>query len=272
MTVNYDEGSKWEGYKATDHITVGGLQINSLKRSFDYTISNFEFGCETYATGEFKSQLANGVLSMSRNKLAFSQQLTNKNITSDNIFAMCLRTGGGILTIGGFDSKIHKKFSTIQYALMLPSKQNYFTVKVENIQFTTRNVSIPSISLKNINILIGSVNNGTGAILDSGTSDIFLPISFKSTFVLAVKTFTGVDLSQIATNSGFKLTQKQYTKLPDIVFKLKGKTKNVIDIIIPYMDYIIYDLAKKEYRLKIYFTLQDGAIFGIYYIIFYYFY
>jgi hypothetical protein len=270
LSVNYDEGSKWEGYKASDNIMVGGLKINSVDKAKDYTISNFEFGCQQSNTGEFKSQLANGVLSMSRDNASLPKQLRKKNITKNNLFAMCMRSGGGILTIGGVDSKINKKNSFVEYVVMTPSKDNYYTVKVQDISFRSKNTSMPVISLRNQNKNLDFVNNGTGAILDSATSDIFLPMAYKVVFNTAIKKFTGKNLNELATNKGFSLTPEQYGSLPDIIIKLQGKTKDSVDITIPYFDYIIFDSIKDIYKLKVYFKLQNGAILGMYYIFHHY--
>ena len=56
-------------------------------------------------------------MGMSNAEDTLPNQLYSQKITSTKIFALCYRVGGGIMTLGGVDQRIHSK-KTIAYAKM----------------------------------------------------------------------------------------------------------------------------------------------------------
>lgn len=138
MSMSYQEGSRWRAFEAIDQCYVGGphgqplpnitegaeeeetdsdeedgldpLHANSL--SFDLA-----FGCQTLLTGLFRTQLADGIMGMDEDKHSFWQQLYAAKKTETGTFALCFgrsptadRAGSeaGALTLGGFDTRLHK--------------------------------------------------------------------------------------------------------------------------------------------------------------------
>ncbi len=58
---------------------------------------------------------------MSINADTLPWQLQKSGITGTKIFALCFRVGGGIMTLGGVDPRIHKSPNIINYAKMTAS-------------------------------------------------------------------------------------------------------------------------------------------------------
>ena len=64
---------------------------------------------------------------------------------------------------------------------------------------------------------------GKGAILDSGTTDTYLPKAIARDFKERFKTLTGIDYSE----DDVVLTAQQIAKLPDLAFKFKTATGTI---------------------------------------------
>jgi hypothetical protein len=104
---SYTDGSSWEGYVVKDNVYLGGLSAKDTFMANRYDF-NFSFICETQETEIFQKQLANGVLGLSRSIDTLPMMLRLKRVTNTPSFALCFRIGGGIMTIGGVDNRLHK--------------------------------------------------------------------------------------------------------------------------------------------------------------------
>ena len=82
----------------TDKLWVGGISQSLVPRADAYAM-DFEFGCQTSATGLFVTQLADGIIGMSNGPDTLPAQLKTKQVTSSGVFALCFRIGGGIMNI-----------------------------------------------------------------------------------------------------------------------------------------------------------------------------
>ena len=74
-----------------------------------------------------------------------------------------------------------------------------------------------------------------GTILDSGTTDTYLPSTISAQFSAAFKAVAGVAF--FTGNS--KLSAKQLAKLPTIVFSLESTTNgSTVEVAMPYSSYV----------------------------------
>ena len=103
---SYSEGSSWRAYKVVDKLWVGGIGKETVPTGNKYSI-DFMFGCQTSETGLFRTQLADGIMGMAMAVDTLPGQLVEQKVATSNIFAMCFRVGGGIMTLGGVDQRIH---------------------------------------------------------------------------------------------------------------------------------------------------------------------
>ena len=113
ISQSYSEGSSWKGYLVQDKFYVGSSNTNTNavtpSSPFNTLLSvDFQFACQTYETGLFRTQLADGIMGMSISEDTLPAQLMKQKVTNTRIFALCYRVGGGIMTLGGVSILVYK--------------------------------------------------------------------------------------------------------------------------------------------------------------------
>lgn len=98
-----------------------------------------------------------------------------------------------------------------------------------------------------------------GTIVDSGTTDTYLPSSMASVFKKKFKELTGIDYS----NGNIALDAATIAKLPNIVFTLTdakddGTTFNVIMMWSSYTE----SVDGGKFAFRVYLTEANGAVLG----------
>lgn len=254
LSQSYSEGSSWHAYKVEDKLWVGGLSRDLIPKGDDYKV-DFMFGCQTSETGLFKTQLADGIMGMSMSPDTLPVQLKTKGVVAANIFALCFRVGGGIMTLGGVDQRIHSK-SGIDYAKSLHST-GWFTVNLLDIVFTNPEGKGSKLYRDSLGIDKSKLNTGKGIIVDSGTTDSYLPSSIATVFKSKFKDITGIDF----TAKNFELTAAQISLLPNVVFVLEGSDGKPFDVAMPWSNYLD-PVGGGKYTARVYLTEGSGAVLG----------
>ena len=284
---SYTEGSSWKAFKVRDKLWVGSINPTLVPNAQNYTM-DFEFGCQTSETGLFESQLADGIMGLSNSPDTLPKQLKEKKITATNLFALCFRIGGGIMTLGGVDTRIHSK-RTVSYAAMVdPGRQGWFGVNLVSVLMRPTNmlrVPLIPISPNNSYFLVpppGAAPGAAvgGAIVDSGTTDTYLPAAAAADFkALLKKASNGLDFKE----KGWLLKKEDLRRLPTIVFRLQGigegaaaaaaaasaaaaanqsftfPPSTTIDIVMPWNNYLD-NVGEDLYNVRIGFTEAPGAV------------
>ena len=261
----YSEGSSWHAYRVKDKLWAGGQSHTSLMSAADWSI-DFQFGCEDSETGLFRTQHVDGIMGMSAAEDTLPHQLVAQKVTSTRVFALCFSLGGGIMTLGGVDTSIHTlPDEQIQFAKLIKSK-GWFTVNLLDVYLRPATVasstdgksSSGSVSLgASVEILNGN-NNNKGVIVDSGTTDTYLPSSVKKSFEDIFKKMTN---GMTYSNNNLALKKAQYESLPTIIFKLEGMDNNPVEIECPPSSYA-ENLGGGKYAFRIYLTEAQGAVLG----------
>jgi hypothetical protein len=254
LSQSYSEGSSWHAYKVEDKLWVGGLSRSEIPKGNDYQV-DFNFGCQTSETGLFKTQLADGIMGMSMSPDTLPVQLKSKGVVAVNIFALCYRVGGGIMTIGGVDQRIHSK-SGIDYAKSLHNS-GWFTVKLLDVVFTNPDGRGSKIYRNSLGIDTSKLNTGKGIIVDSGTTDTYLPSSLATVFKSKFKDITGLDFSA----KDYLLTVAQIALLPNLIFVFEGTDGKPFDISMPWSSYMDA-VGGGKYTARVYLTEGSGAVLG----------
>ena len=150
----YQEQSSSKGLLLTD--------ILSLNNIGNY---RFGFGCETEETGAIYNQNADGVVGFGNNPSSIINQLVLQDAIA-NSFSLCVGGfgGGGAIFLG--DDSVPAA-ENMQYAAMQedPRHPEFYSVKMESIQLGT-NV---------LNVSPQTYQQGYGAVVDSGTTFLYLP-------------------------------------------------------------------------------------------------
>ena len=252
---------------------MGGEGINDKQLGSTYDTINFQFGCQESETGLFRTQHVDGIMGMSASDDTLPFQLHSQKITKSKIFAMCFSIGGGILTLGGVNQLIHNKNENVKYAALVKSK-GWFTVKLLDIFMRPSSSSRHHKLMKTENKIsyesegesyalsiesnIPDLNGRKGVIVDSGTTDTYLPSSIKASFEKLFKKLSdGITYS----NNNIILNQHQYDSLPIIIYRLEGVDGKHVHIENHPSSYA-ESLGNGNYAFRLYLSEVSGAVLG----------
>lgn len=274
IAQSYSEGSSWTAYRVRDKLWVGGIKP-SLAPGADAYAMDFEFGCQTSEKGLFVTQLADGIMGMSNGADTLPAQLLANKVTQSRIFALCFRIGGGIMTLGGVDARIHTKKNVAYAALVDTANTGWFGVNVRNVYL--RPAGSASGALEPIAPNVAYLLGKPSAVVDSGTTDTYLPASVAAQFAAALKKVTdGLDFKA----KEWKLTKAQLSQLPSIVFRLQATGPvaeaavaqqgnnsaiptygpgTVVDVVMPWTSYLD-NVGDNLYSARIGFTEARGSV------------
>lgn len=258
---SYSEGSSWQAYKVRDVVWIGGEQPNQMPHAAKYSI-NFEFGCQSSETGLFRTQHVDGIMGFSSQPDTLPHQLVAQRITSTKLFAMCFRNGGGALSLGGFDPSLHRQ-TEVKYANLVKSS-GWFTVKLLDIFLKDPRTG----TMRSIGENPAKYNGGKGVIVDSGTTDTYLPSSVRNAFQ---SMFNSMSRGVRYSNNKISLTEDKLLDLPTVVYRIAGKTTEYVDIHCPPTSYAesLRDKSSPStvntatsYAFRIYLTEGSGTVLG----------
>lgn len=260
FSQSYTEGSSWNAYKIRDVFWIGGERYDMLNDPLKWSI-NFTFGCQSSETGLFRTQMENGIMGISADSNTLPYVLYDKKLISTNLFSLCLLHNGGVMSIGSINHNLN--LSPIQYAT-LTHKSGYFTVALETIYFKKPNDN-GDFTLRDLGEPKTKFNSGKGIIVDSGTTDSYLPSSISSSFRKIFHELTGLTFS----NTAIELTIEKLHQLPIFVFRLRASTTNsnndnkFIDVEFPPQHYMEpVPNQKGRYTMRLYLTEGNGGVIG----------
>lgn len=254
ISMAYTEGSSWDAVAVVDTFSFGGIIETSVTTA--YAVKHY-FACQTAVSGVFKTQLADGILGLSMAPTAVHYQMHDQGVSESKVFALCFKTGGGIMTVGGVDPSIHMS-STVNYAPLQPSSSGFYQIKISDI------VLVPpgfGASPRSLNLSPDVLSQRSFAIVDSGTTDTFLPKSLLAAFSSNFKATTGIDY----TTEDVALTDAQLNSIPTVKFLIPDTSGGSFFVTMPmesYVEDVSESEAERVYAFRLYFTEDEGAILG----------
>lgn len=256
MSQSYAEGSSWKAYKVKDEVYLAGGSTEDNRHASEFKL-NMTFGCQTYETGLFRTQLEEGIMGLSNQLETIPHQLVAQGKAKSTIFALCYRLGGGIITLGGVDRRIHHNVDTIHFA-KYKSSGSWYGVIVKKVQFQIRGGDKDG-QLVDIGSSFSSFQTSKGSIVDSGTTDTYLPRSMAASFMEKFKQITGM----VYNNNEQSLDSKKLESIPNIVFTLQGAEAEAEDIKVT-MLWSAYseELKNGKRAFRVYLTESSGAVLG----------
>lgn len=261
FSQSYSEGSTWKAFKVVDKVFVGGVLPSIVPDANKYAIE-LTFGCQTFETGLFRTQLADGIMGMGQADDSIQSLLYNEKITTSKIFALCYRIGGGVLTLGGVDQRLHLR-PQISYTA-LKTKQGWYSVVLESVSLNAKTRTNTPADNTVLKLPMDKFNAGKGTIIDSGTTDTYFPSTIKDIFTKEFERLSGVKF----TSENIALTQDQLSKIPDIVFTFKRireedstSTVGTFSVVMPMASYVD-SVGAGKYAFRLYLTEGDGAVLG----------
>ena len=254
ISQSYSEGSSWKAYKVRDEVYLAGGTKEDNHHAKEF-ILNMTFGCQTYETGLFRTQLEEGIMGISNNAETIPHQLYKQQKATSKMFSLCYRQGGGILTLGGVDRRIHHNLDVIHFAKFKPSG-SWFGVIVKKIQFEWRHGDKTG-QLLDIGTSFSSLQTGKGSIVDSGTTDTYLPRTMSSSFTSAFKKITDFTYS----NKEQVMSKDLLAKVPNIVYTIQAFEGPDIRITVQWDSYT-ESLKSGKRAFRVYLTEGSGAVLG----------
>jgi hypothetical protein len=257
LSQSYAEGSSWHAYKVTDKIWIGGEEFGMVSSGALYNVT-YTFGCQTSESGLFKTQLEDGIMGMSISSDSFQSQMQRAKLVSSTTFNLCFRPGGGVMSLGGVDEALHASPSDLQYASLKPNTPSgWYGVTVLNVQFRSRGADARFVDIAPAATIAGYFSKLT--IVDSGTTDTYLPASMASAFEAKFKSITGLNYK---TDTPIALTEAQLAAVPDIVFTLlaPGAGSSGIEVIMPYYNYV--ERSGNKYEFSVFVDESSTFVLG----------
>ena len=153
-SVSYTEGSSIRGRMVEDDVFFSSESGRAKVRA--------SFGCQTYETGLFNKQVADGIIGFSRSR-SYGPTLIDRvhsQLGAPDVFSLCLSDTTGAMVLGG---RLDGGAAEPQWVRTSPGAASY-EVAVE--QFLVDGAAAP-----------GSSSQYRGTIVDSGTTFTYLPPS-----------------------------------------------------------------------------------------------
>lgn len=249
VSQSYTEGSSWKAYQIRDVYYVGGENIvakpeDSKLRDEDsnmWLATLFVFGCQTYETGLFRTQKADGIMGMSMHSQTLVPTMRAAGKVQHNVFALCFKYGGGTMALGGVDRHLHT--SPMQFT-PLAKNSGWFTVHLLDVRLDGRSIGVPA----------AVYASGKGTIVDSGTTDTYLPRRAAEKFKQAWTEIMG-PIPKYA-NAKLSYASDAVTKFPTLAFIFE----NNVEVIVKPSAYI--EQAGGKYIPRIYLTEASGTVLG----------
>lgn len=103
ISLSYAEGSRWDAYEVEDTLFLGGDSKEAGILGGKALSMPFVFGCQTYETGLFRTQLENGIMGLSFQDLTIVPKLKEAGKIDATVFSLCFTEEGGSMRLGTWD-------------------------------------------------------------------------------------------------------------------------------------------------------------------------
>ena len=261
----YTEGSSWKALELEDFVWLGTNDVTESVEDHMQLAVPYVFGCQTNLKGLFRKQYADGILGLARHETSIVAKYKEHGAIGRNCFSLCLTQDGGLLSLGGPNTAFHLEKDMA--FTPITREHGWYSIELVRVQ-----VGLSTLASKTTNReALQSLNRGKGFILDSGTTDTYLPASLA---VLVKKV-----LDDEASMGTFDLTGKQRTRLftydefralPELRFDFAN---NATISFVPdnYMEGVPIDAGsgraqKWNGRItltnRVYFEEKEGAVLG----------
>ncbi|CAJ1959392.1 unnamed protein product [Cylindrotheca closterium] len=306
ITQAYSEGCRWDANEAIDSCYLGGPHEQPLikdrgadplnPKHASHFAFNLTFGCQFEVTGLFKTQLADGILGMNNGKMPYWKQMTGAGKLGEEMFSLCFSrqptseregTEAGALTFGGYDTKLHDTDMVFSSGATDGRERQWSTtIRKIYLRDGSAGESVKPTNKKAKTVEV-KFDNQLQGIVDSGTTDSYLPSIIAEAFKGAYEQLTG---KEYGGDKPEVLSAADLEKMPTVILQLVASSdengdkdyktpglagamddSNPYDVLlaIPPSHYMEYDDEDETYTPRIFldksgetFTLGANAMMG----------
>ena len=253
ISQKYTEGSSWTAYETEDLVWLGSADLEESLEEYMKLAVPYAFGCQTAERGLFKKQYADGILGLAIHETSIVRSLFDSKSIAREAFSLCLTRTGGSFSVGGISTPDRlleeMKFTPIA------RDHGWFALQVWEVRLGGICVAcgVDSPALR-------AFDGGKGTILDSGTTDTYLPQAIAERFLEVWFALTG---------SSFQKRKNRYAwndflLLPSITIVFEG---NVTLTVEPssYMEGVPSTpdwTGTRELVNRVYLDEPEGAVLG----------
>lgn len=275
---SYSEGSSWHAFKVKDRVWVGDKGVISSRQSSGgangghFTATNdmvalssnlstpFIFGCQDREAGLFRTQQIDGIMGLTAEPDTLPFVLERNGVTKTRTFALCFTHGKGVLSLGGVDPSLHfpPPQGIVKYARLLQTS-GWYTVRLLDVLMKNPTTG----EVESLGASVSKYNGGRGVIIDSGTTDTYLPVDVAEKWNrLFAKITNGIKYSTRQR----ELEDSDFDILPTIIYRLEGLPgSGPIEIEAPplsYTEHIELKSGRTKKAFRIYATEKEGTVLG----------
>ncbi len=220
------------------------------------------FGCQSHESGLIATQFADGIMGLSYKEDTIISKMYQAGLIANHAFSLCLTKTDGILSFGGTSLLYHdndddrKSQRHLERMKMVPlvKSHGYYTIDIKDFL-------VGGLSLKTKEQIMTIFNDGKGTIIDSGTSDTYLPAAINAEFQNVWTKLTNSEHN----NNLATYTYADFQRLPNITLVLEGDHKWTIQPV-QYME--AADSSKwternsRQFHNRLYVDEPNGAVLG----------
>jgi hypothetical protein len=200
ITQKYTEGSSWTAHEIEDLVWLGSELREPSYEDYMKLAVPYAFGCQTSEQGMFQKQYADGIFGLSIHQSSFVQALADSNSIPRNSFSLCLNREGGTLSLGGAKSEPEMSYTNIS------RDHGWYALEVTELKLNDHCVACMN------STELSAFNKGKGTIIDSGTTDTYLPKKIAATFEHTWNLVTGMKYAERKRS----YTHAEFLLLPEI--------------------------------------------------------
>jgi hypothetical protein len=218
--------------------------MNAWQEDILETAIPFTFGCQDKVHELFRAQYADGIMGLEATNKSFVHQLYRAGRLPSPIFSLCLTPSAGYIGFGGAvtttssdtddsSSSVAVALEPMQFTpLVTKDDGGWYAVKVVEFYMMTTSHSNTTKTHANQKVQVAargsyevkSFGDGKGTILDSGTTDTYLPQDVASSFEKAWLQITGLPVH----NRAHRYTHDDFLNLPDLVLVFENEVEHAV--------------------------------------------
>mmetsp|Transcript_9206 Transcript_9206/g.16697 ORF Transcript_9206/g.16697 Transcript_9206/m.16697 type:complete len:429 (-) Transcript_9206:686-1972(-) len=214
LNQGYAEGSSWSGYEVEDLIWFGTETLEeSVERHLHLAVP-YSFACQYREDGLFQEQYADGIMGLAIHESSIIHSFFEEGSILRVAFSLCVTRHGGYMSLGGIRTRSNH-FTPMQFVPLQSGR--YYKLPVISVHLN-------HISLTDDPVLLYAFTDSKGTLLDSGTTDTYLPHVISPLFQQVWKEITGL----VYSNKRHQYTYDQFRSLPNVTIGLTGSANIVI--------------------------------------------